>query len=152
MQGYVFNNENCDPDEEIEIKKLREESNKKANSIYENSKFYRLFRQIIENTKADIEKDQASYSSINELYNPSFVTFFLEEYMSELPLWNKCVRVLRFMNNNLRRSNNGSVERYFGVKKKELRKESFVPLGSIRLHDYIGHLEEQIKRDVGIIR
>ena len=92
-----------------------DEAQKLHKSIYQNSKFFKLFSSYADTLLFTDELDD----EVNELFCPEFVRRFLKNHISYLLLWTSVISNLR--DPTQPRANNGPIENYFMQKKRDVR-------------------------------
>lgn len=104
----------------------------------ETSKFYQTFFKI----KDELEKSERITSEKNELYNPRFIAYLLDELLPYYPLWSGSI-IKKF---NLRRNSNACVESWNKFIKHFLfngKMRQLIPRAIMILK---GNVETQIRR------
>lgn len=88
-----------------------------SNVIYRDSNFWQRYRLMAESVRVsnDVKK-----CPVNEYFSRSFLDDFLKKYIAYLPLASSFVLSSR---DQLKRSNNGPIEGYFGITKNKLRSQ-----------------------------
>lgn len=117
---------------------LKEDEFTHNSIIYKDSNFWQKYKMLADSVfKENNDKNKAK----NDYYCQKFLENFLKKYVAYLPLCSSFVVGAR---DQLKRSNNGFIERYFGIKKQQvraLRKELGV-LGNLKIGRYVEYQEE----------
>lgn len=160
LENLIDESEFIDTDlkikEHSKIMEIDFEFDETVKSLYQKSKFYQYFKSFIpENSVTGF--DEASMTATpgqetNSLFNRKFLDMFTEKCISVFPMWSKTLRALRRNTTLFDRANNGNIERYFGLKKRNLRGNTSTKLGTMRVDDYAEKYQNQIEAESKIFR
>lgn len=105
----------------------------KYRELYKSSKFYKKYENIYQK----ISESKAGEE--NPYHNEKFATVLLKKFLAFLPFFAGPFMNLEFFKS---RANNGSIERYFALEKKENRARNNCVLTPEKIGRYVEHLRE----------